>query len=79
MGLQLDFFEAHDDISELKKQDDFLLERVDNLRRGLFKRHEMHQKSINSLLVMVEESKEEITKLKAEIESLRKFLIKEVK
>lgn len=79
MSVQLDFFEETDDISELKRQDSFLLERVDNLRRGLFKRHELHQKSINTLLVMVEEQSDEIKKLKNEIELLRKFLIKEVK
>ena len=84
--IQLDFFEAHDDISELKRQDEFLLERVDNLRRGLFKRHDVHQKSINTLLTMqvkgeedMQAVKHELEALKKEIELLRKMLSKENK
>ncbi len=77
--MQLDFFEATDDVSELKRQDEFLLERVDNLRRGLFKRHDMHQKAINTLLTMNVKANEEIENLKREIECLRRLLLKEVK
>lgn len=79
MSMQLDFFEATDDVSELKRQDEFLLERVDNLRRGLFKRHDMHQKAINTLLTMNVKANEEIENLKREIECLRRLLLKEVK
>lgn len=79
MSLQLDFFEETDDISELRRKDDFLLDRIDNMRRGLFKRHELHQKSINTLLCMHAKSQEEIENLKKDIEGLRQLLIKQVK
>jgi hypothetical protein len=79
LNIQLDFFEETDDISILKKQDSFLLDRVDNLRRGLFKRHDVHEKAINMLLTMLVKQDETIDCLKKDMEHLRNLLIKEVK
>lgn len=76
MITQLDFFDNDDDLSLLRKQDEFLLDRVDNLRRGLFKRHDLHQKALNELLVMITKQEKQIEDLKNEIEKLRDFLKK---
>jgi hypothetical protein len=79
MSIQLDFFEETDDISELRRKDEFLLDRIDNMRRGLFKRHELHQKSINTLLTMNVKLQEEVASLKEDLEQLRGLLIRQVK
>jgi TATA-binding protein-associated factor Taf7 len=79
MNQQLDFFESHDELSELKRQDAFLFDRMGNIQRGIFKRHDLQQKAINELLVMLTKRDEDIDFLKGEIDSLRKLLIKVVK
>ena len=38
-AIQLDMFESNDDVSMLKKENKMLRDSMDNLRRGLFARH----------------------------------------
>jgi hypothetical protein len=63
--LQLDLFETEDDMSLLKKENKALFDRVENMRRGLFARH-------NELMKLYIKQQEEIDRL-------RGMMIREVK
>ena len=65
MNIQLDLFEAEDDMSLLRKENRALFDRVENMRRGLFARH-------TELMKMYIKQQEEIDRL-------RVMMVKEVK
>lgn len=65
MNVQLDLFEENDELSLMKKEIRGLLERQENVRKGLFARH-------NDLMKLYIKQQEEIDKL-------RSMMVREVK
>ncbi len=65
MNIQLDLFQEDDEMTILKKEHKLLFERMENMRRGLFARH-------NDLMKMYIKQQEELDRLRA-------MMVKEVK
>lgn len=76
MNIQLDFFEPNDEMSLLKREIKGTFDRVENVRRGIFSRHNSFTKEV---LEIWTHQQKEIEELKLQIDRLRTMLLKEVK
>lgn len=64
LPIQYDFFEDDSELTLIQKEIDSMNTQIGNLRKGLFARHNVLEKSLNNLLQMYLNQQEEISKLR---------------
>jgi len=71
ISLQYDFFESQDENFLIKKEIDALNKQLQNVRKGIFSRHNELEKCINKLLKMYLDQEEEISRLRSILHEIK--------